>query len=117
MQKKIAMLFVAMLAVGCMAFSAQHVFYGVVTDSMCGMKHSRASANAAQCVKGCVAKGAQYELSSRGKLYKLTPQDKFADYAGMRVRVHGSLSGDTITADTVTHVRPRKSAASTSSGM
>jgi hypothetical protein len=118
MQKKVAMLFVAMLAVGCMAFSAQHVFYGLVSDSMCGAKHTRASANTVACVKKCVAGGAQYVLVSHGKVYKLTPQDKFADYAGKRVRVHGTLSGDTLTADTVSapmhHAHP---AASSGSGM
>jgi hypothetical protein len=101
MTKRMIMLFVAMIAAGCMAWGAQHVFYGVVSDSMCGAKHSRASADAAQCVKGCAAKGAQYVLVSRGTVYKLNPQDKFADYAGKRVRVHGALSGDTITADAV----------------
>jgi hypothetical protein len=101
MTKRLTMLFVAMIVAGCMAWGAQHVFYGVVSDSMCGAKHSRASAKAAACVKSCVAKGSQYVLVSRGKVYKVDPQDKFADYAGKRVRVHGTLSGDTITADTV----------------
>ena len=101
MIKRLTMLFVAMIAAGCMAWGAQHVFYGVVSDSGCGLKHSRASAQAAECVKGCIAKGSQYVLVSRGKVYKVDPQDKFADYAGKRVRVHGTLSGDTITADAV----------------
>jgi hypothetical protein len=120
MTKRLTMLFVAMITVGCMAWGAQHVFYGVVSDSMCGAKHSRASAAAAQCVKGCVAKGAQYTLVSRGgKIYNLTPQDKFADFAGKRVRVHGELSGNTITADSVappTH-HMMHPAASSGSGM
>ncbi|MGH9445437.1 MAG: DUF5818 domain-containing protein [Terriglobia bacterium] len=68
---------------------------------MCGLKHSRASAAATECVKKCVANGAKYVLVSHGKVYQLTPQDKFADYAGERVRVHGALSGGTITADMV----------------
>lgn len=101
MTKRLTMLFVAMIAVGCMAWGAQHVFYGVVSDSNCGAKHSRASAAATECVKKCASGGAQYVLVSRGQVYKLNPQDKFADYAGKRVRVHGTLSGDTITADTV----------------
>jgi hypothetical protein len=119
MTKRLTMLFVAMIAVGCMAWGAQHVFYGVVSDSMCGAKHSRASAAAAQCVKGCVAKGAQYVLVSHGKVYKVTPQDKFSDYAGKRVRVHGELSGDTITADSVAAPmhHARHPAAATGTGM
>jgi Protein of unknown function (DUF5818) len=101
MTKRLTMLFVAMITVGCMAWGAQHVFYGVVSDSNCGAKHSRASAAAAECVKKCASGGAQYVLVSHGTVYKLGPQDKFADYAGKRVRVHGTLNGDTITADTV----------------
>lgn len=101
MTKRLTMLFFAMIMAGCMVWGAQHVFVGVVSDSMCGLKHSRASASAAACVKKCTSGGAQYVLVSHGKVYKVDPQDKFADYAGMRVRVHGTLSGDTITADSV----------------
>lgn len=119
MTKRLTMLFVAMIVAGCMAWGAQHVFYGTVSDTNCGLKHSRASASAAACVKKCVSGGmAQYALVSHGKLYKVSPQDKFADYAGQRVRVHGSLSGDTITADTVSPARHRMHhPASSSSGM
>src|SRR5579863_8761720 len=110
MTKRFTMLAVSLLMFGCLAWSAQHVFYGVVSDSMCGAKHSRASAAAAHCVKKCVAGGAKYVLVSRGKVYQVTPQDKFADFAGKRVRVHGALSGTTITADSVTAVVYKKKA-------
>ncbi|MGH9438816.1 MAG: DUF5818 domain-containing protein [Terriglobia bacterium] len=118
MTKRFSMLVVLMLAFGCLAFSATHVFYGVVSDSNCGAKHSRASAAATECVKKCVAGGASYVLVSRGTVYQVTPQDKFADFAGERVRVHGALSGTTITADSVTAVKHRMhSKAAASSGM
>lgn len=116
MAKRLTMLVLAFLMVGCFAWSAQHVFYGVVSDSMCGAKHSRASAAATECVKKCVAGGSSYVLVSRGKVYKLDPQDKFADFAGQRVRVHGALNGDTITADTVSAVHHHATAPS-SGGM
>jgi hypothetical protein len=122
MTKRLTLLFVAMLAAGCMAFGAQHVFYGTVSDSMCGAKHSRASEAAAACVKKCVNGGASYVLVSHGKVYKVDPQEKFADFAGKRVRVHGSLSGETITADTVAavvyhhHMHPAPATSGSGSG-
>ncbi len=116
MAKRLTMLFVAVLMCGCFAWSAQHVFYGVVSDSMCGAKHSRASAAAVHCVKSCVAKGSSYVLVSHGKVYQLNPQDKFADFAGQRVRVQGALNGDTIAADTVSAVHYHHHAATPSSG-
>lgn len=117
MTKRFTMLVVSMLVFGCLAFSA-NVFYGLVSDSNCGAKHSRTSAAAVACVKKCVAGGASYVLVSRGKVYQVTPQDKFADFAGKRVRVHGALSGTTITADSVTAVKYKKRAKSmSSSGM
>ncbi len=117
MTKRFMMLIVSMLVFGCLAWSAQHVFYGVVSDNMCGAKHSRASAAAVQCVKKCVAGGAKYVLVSRGKVYEVAPQEKFADFAGKRVRVHGALSGTTITADSVAAVTYKKKAKAASSGM
>ncbi len=115
MTKRFTMLVVLVLTFGCLAFSATHVFYGVVSGTTCGAKMSRASAKTAACLKKCVAGGASYVLVSRGKVYQIASQDKFAAFGGMRVRVHGSLSGNTITADSVTQVKSRKRATTTSS--
>jgi hypothetical protein len=118
MVKKLTMVTFTVIAFGCMAFGARHVFYGQVSDSMCGVKHHRTSAAEISCVKKCVAGGAQYVLvvreSGAYKVYQVAPQSKFADYAGKHVRVQGSLSGTTITAETVSlpHYMHKKSAAS-----
>ncbi|MGH9470726.1 MAG: DUF5818 domain-containing protein [Terriglobia bacterium] len=117
MTKRVTMLVAALLVFGCFAWSAQHVFYGTVSDSNCGAKHSRASAAATECVKKCVAGGASYVLVSKGQVYKVDPQDKFADYAGQRVRVHGTLNGDTITAESVSPVSHHHAMAPSSGGM
>ena len=60
-----------------------------------------ASEAAAKCVAKCVTDGAKYVLVSKGKVYSVEPQEKFADFAGKSVKVTGSMSGDAITADTV----------------
>ncbi len=69
---------------------------GVVSDGKCGAKHSTASDEAATCVKKCVEGGAKYVLVSDDKVYQLSDQDKFADFAGKAVKVTGTLQEDTI---------------------
>ena len=100
MSRKIWMLAVTLLVSGCMAMAAES-WTGTVSDSMCGAKHATASAAAAKCVAGCVSKGAKYVLVSKGKVYSVEPQDKFADYAGKSVKVTGTMEGDAITAESV----------------
>ena len=96
-----------LIAVGVLAVAAPSVlagpqsadantWTGVVSDGNCGLKHSKASDEAAMCVKKCVSSGAKYVLVSHGKVYQLTEQDKFADFAGKEVTVSGVLKGKTI---------------------
>jgi hypothetical protein len=100
MSKRLLMLVVALMVSGCMAMAAES-WTGTVSDSNCGLKHSEPSAAAAKCVAGCVAKGAKYVLVSKGKVYSVEPQDKFADFAGKSVKVTGTMEGDSITAESV----------------
>lgn len=100
MSKKFWMLVVALMVSGCMAMAADS-WTGTVSDSNCGAKHAVASAAAAKCIAGCVSKGAKYVLVSKGKVYSVEPQDKFADFAGKSVTVTGSMEGDAITAESV----------------
>lgn len=116
MSKKLSMLGITLLAFGCLAWSAQtaakapkaakaaaaeKTYYVTVSDSKCGLKHAVASDEAAKCVAGCVQGGSKYVAVYRGKVYQLTPQDKFADFAGKRAKVMGTRSDDTITAASV----------------
>ncbi|GEM_PF-6509636 len=78
---------------------------GVVSDSACGVKHSRASRQAAECVSKCVAGGARYVLVSRGKIYQIEPQDQFSNFAGMKIKVTGTTEGGLVNADSVLLVR------------
>jgi uncharacterized protein YdeI (BOF family) len=68
---------------------------GVITDTHCGYKASHTAA----CVNTCVMdKGAKYALANpeNGKLYIIQPQDKAAPLANEKVKVTGTLDGDTI---------------------
>lgn len=115
MAKRMTMLVAVMAIFGCMVFAAGSSLVGVVSDSRCGTQHSEASAAAASCVKSCVASGAKYVLVSQGKVYQLSPQSKFAKYPGQEVRVHGKISGESITAASVTPVHKGDPAAAKSS--
>ncbi len=102
MKKQAAWFIVAVLAVACaVAASEEKSWTGVVSDSHCGAKHATASDAAAACVTKCVSGGAKYVLVSEGKVYQLTPQEKFKGYAGKSVKVTGSEEKETITASEV----------------
>jgi hypothetical protein len=105
MRKKLGMLVVTLLAVGCLAWASGKSWNGTVSDSHCGAKHAIASEEAAACVTQCVAGGAKYVLVSGGKVYQLDAQDKFAHFAGKSVKVTGSLKGHTITVESVEALR------------
>ncbi len=74
---------------------------GVISDSMCGAKHAE-KLNAA-CVKKCVEGGAAAVFVSDGKVYKIADasKDKVSDHLGQKVKVHGSVEGDTVTIESV----------------
>jgi len=102
MVKKVFLVAGALLLVASLIWAADtSTWTGVVSDSHCGLKHSKASAQAAACVEKCVAGGGKYVLVSGGKLYQVKPQDKFKGLGGKAVTVKGRIEGDTITADSV----------------
>jgi hypothetical protein len=82
--------------------SGAKVFVGEISDSRCGPKHTMP--NAKQCTLGCVQKGAKFVLADEKhlKVYNLSDQDKPKEFAGERVRVRGTLSGDTIHVTSIT---------------
>ncbi len=87
----------------------ERTFVGEVTDSHCGAKHM---GSAAQCTRACVEQhGAKYALAVRGKVYTLDPGDQAGQYAGERVRVKGTLEGDTIHVSSIEPVAQKKAGA------
>jgi hypothetical protein len=94
MRNRILMLIGMMLVFGCMAFA--ETMTGVVSDSMCGAKHSTASAAATKCVKQCEANGAKLVVVSNGKVYTTDDQAKLKGFEGKEVKIDGTVSGDSI---------------------
>ena len=75
--------------------SADQVFSGMITDSHCGARHSRDSAqDPAECVRSCVRHGAKYMLVNGEAHYILAGSPAALDrLAGQRARLQGRLDG------------------------
>lgn len=71
-------------------------FVGDISDKMCGAKHMM-EGGAKDCTLKCVESGSQFVLATpKGKIYDLSDQDKPKEFAGQKVKVTGTLDGDTI---------------------
>ena len=81
---------------------------GWITDTQCGAKGD--NAKHADCAKKCIEKGAKYALynSADKKVYVLDAQDKAAAHAGHRVKVKGTVEGDTIKVTSIKMVAEKK---------
>lgn len=79
------------------------VFSGVITDAQCGARHDEASGKSpAECTLACIRNGAKYSLVNAEKKYALDGNtDELSHWAGQRVTVAGTLSGETIKVSSV----------------
>lgn len=115
MTKKSIMLLVLALSLSSWALAAPAKSWtGTVSDEHCGAKHAMSGDAAAECVKKCVTGGAKYVLVSKGKVYNLDAQDKFADFAGQSVKVSGTMKGTDITVASVEAAPVKKAKAAKS---
>lgn len=106
---------VAVFALATSAFAADQTLAGRISDSRCGATHQTKAEHgkkmsAAQCTEACVKGGAKYVFVSGGKVYNIANQDapNLAADAGRRVRLTGSVSGDTITVSKLESARVAK---------
>lgn len=78
-------------------------FSGVVTDSECAARHAKESGlSPAECTRACVRDGAKYVLVDGDKIYNLGADPvNLSKVAGQRVRITGSLFGDTIRVNSI----------------
>ena len=105
--KVIGMLAVAVLfgavAVRVQAAGAATTLTGVVSDAMCGAHHMAKNKSAAECTRGCVKRGEKYALVVDKKVYTLEGHEADLDkYAAQKVTVKGSVTGSTVTVESVT---------------
>jgi hypothetical protein len=86
------------------AVEAQPQTYdGVITDTHCGAKHSAPLAEtAAECTRVCVHSGDRFALVDGDKMYVLEGEPAaLKRAAGERVRIAGTLNGNTISVTSV----------------
>jgi hypothetical protein len=95
MYKKSLLLLVAAI---CLSAAGSKTFTGVITDQMCGNDHKMMGVSPdSKCVTDCVKAGSKYALLSGTTVYKLSDQTAPAKFPGQKVKVTGTLNGDTIT--------------------
>ncbi len=78
-------------------------FVGNISDKMCGVKHMMPGKSDAECTLECVKSGSKFVLAdpATGKVYDLSDQTKPKEFAGQKVKVTGTLKGDTITVTSI----------------
>jgi len=81
----------------------QQGYEGVITDTHCGAKHSAAVGKApGDCTRACVHGGERFSLVNGDKMYVLEGEPAaLKQAAGQRVRIVGSLRGNTISVTSV----------------
>jgi len=91
---------VALMTMGLAASGMAAEFKGFVEDTACAGKP--AMKDDAACAQKCIKGGSPAVLvTSDGKIYKISNQDKIVASAGLNVTVTGKLAGDTLTIDSV----------------
>ena len=79
-----------------LALALAETFTGVVTDTMCGAKHSMMKDQPDdKCVKMCVKGSSDYALYDGQNTFKFSDQSKAAKFAAQRVKVEGTLDPKT----------------------
>ena len=77
-------------------------FVGLISDSTCGARHQFKDKSAEECTRYCVRRGAQFALVAGSNVYILKGNSNDLGYlAGQKVKVTGTLSGTTITVNSV----------------
>ncbi len=98
------LLSISILGLSFLSASAMaQTFKGIVADSMCAHNNlAKASTPAhAACAKKCIKMGSPAVLIVGTKIYAVSNASKLNPFAGKTVTVNGTLSGNTITVQSV----------------
>jgi len=91
---------IAVMTMGLTASAMAADFKGFVEDQKCSTNPEMKGD--VQCAKGCIKGGSPAVLVTQdGKVYKIANQEKIVAHAGENVTIKGTLSGDTITVESV----------------
>jgi hypothetical protein len=91
-------IFIPLFAGAALVFAAAPKTYtGVITDTMCGKDHAMMNIKPdSKCVAECVKSGSKYALLEGSNVYELSDQKTPEKFAGQKVKVTGTLDGQTI---------------------
>jgi len=107
MKKMLAGLIIFAALCGVPAMAATTTLTGVITDDMCGAKHTMMPGKSdAECVRACVKSGAKFAVMADGKMYVLAGKaTELNALAGKKATVSGELKGNILTVSTVAAAR------------
>jgi hypothetical protein len=89
--------------------TGKKTYVGTVSDTVCGTKHMMKDMTDAECARLCVQHGGDYALVVGSKIYTLRGnKDEIGKVAGQEVRVTGSITGDSITVNSIKAAGPHK---------
>jgi hypothetical protein len=78
--------------------ASAETFTGVVTDTMCGAKHTMMKDTPDdKCIRACLKGSSEYALFDGQNVYKLSDQKAPAKFAAQKVKVTGTLDAKTKT--------------------
>jgi hypothetical protein len=99
----LGLLLAASLSLAAPGKDSTKTYVGNIGDSMCGAKHMMPGESDKDCTLECVKGGAKYILiDPSGKIYQLSDQKTPEQFAGAKVKVTGTLKGDTISVTSIT---------------
>ena len=91
-----------------LALALSETFTGVVTDTMCGAKHTMMKDQPDdKCIKMCVKSSSDYALFDGQNVFKVSDQSKLAKFAAQKVTVTGTLDSKT-KAIKITSIEPAR---------
>ncbi len=96
-----------LLMMATFATAAPQTLTGVVTDDMCGKKHTMMPGKPdSECVRACIKAHAKYALLAGDKVYVLQGDAKQLDQlAGKKVKVNGDVTGTTVAVSNIAEVK------------
>jgi hypothetical protein len=101
------LLFAIVLTLATTLAAAPQTLTGVITDDMCGKKHTMMPGKPdAECVRACIKAGSHYALVVGDKVYALTGDTSKLDaFAAKTVQVTGEVKGNTVAVTSVAAAR------------
>ncbi len=98
------LVFASIMAASLCSFAAfADTLSGYVSESHCGLAHSKPSAANTACINKCLKGGSDPVLVSDGKIMKIDAdsKEKVVAFAGENVTIDGTVDGDVIKVNSI----------------